>query len=205
MIPSIEATRAINYHRKDALVVATSTALRDWGQVSGRRDLDVDLQDCMDRAPAVGLGLALAQPDTRVMVMDCDATLRTNPAGLVTIGDAKPQNLVHFVFDDAGHRSTGGLPIPGMDTADFQGLALSAGYTQAYQFDRLEELLIGLEEVMAQPGPLLVQVKVVREEEEPPYPERSMAEGWALVRDTLVKQGTGVEGESSRDLDESLG
>jgi thiamine pyrophosphate-dependent acetolactate synthase large subunit-like protein len=84
-------------------------------------------------------------------------------------------------------------------------LALSAGYTQAYQFDRLEELLIGLEEVMAQPGPLLVQVKVVREEEEPPYPERSMAEGWALVRDTLVKQGTGVEGESSRDLDESLG
>ena len=61
MIPSMEATRAVNYHRKDALVVATSSALREWSVVSQRRDLDVDLKDCMDRAPAVGLGLALCK------------------------------------------------------------------------------------------------------------------------------------------------
>ena len=52
MIPSIEAAKAIDFHRKDALVVATSAALRDWNQVSKRRDLDIDLTDCMDRAPA---------------------------------------------------------------------------------------------------------------------------------------------------------
>ena len=53
LIPSIEATKAINFHRKNALVVATSSALREWGMVSGRRDLDVDLKDCMDRVDSV--------------------------------------------------------------------------------------------------------------------------------------------------------
>ena len=49
-----EAARAVNYHRGDALVVSTSSALREWSQVSEQRDLDLDLTDCMDRAPAVG-------------------------------------------------------------------------------------------------------------------------------------------------------
>ena len=58
MIPSMEATKAVNFHRKDALVVSTSFALREWSQVSERRDLDVDLSDCMDRAHAGDHGYA---------------------------------------------------------------------------------------------------------------------------------------------------
>ena len=185
-IPSLEATKAVNYHRGDALVVATSAALREWGQVSDRRDLDVDLKDCMDRAPAVGLGLALAQPDTKVMVLDCDATLRTNLGGLATIGESKPGNLVHFVFDDAASLSTGGIPIRELDHVDLAQVAVSSGYAAAYTFDRLEELLIGLEEVLREEGPLFVLVRVLRHDEQPEFPERSMAEGWAEVRARLA-------------------
>ena len=185
-IPSLEATKAVNYHRGDALVVATSAALREWGQVSHRRDLDVDLKDCMDRAPAVGLGLALAQPDTKVMVLDCDATLRTNLGGLATIGESRPGNLVHFVFDDAASLSTGGMPIKELDHVDLAQVAVSSGYAAAYSFDRLEELLIGLEEVLREEGPLFVLVKVLRHDEQPEFPERSMAEGWAQVRARLA-------------------
>ncbi len=186
MIPSIEAAKAVSYHRKDALVVATSSALRDWHTVSSRRDLDVDLKDCMDRAPAVGLGLALAQPGRKVLVLDCDATLRTDLSGLATVGESKPANLVHFVFDDLAHRSTDGLPIRGLDNVNLMAVALGAGYAKTYQFDRLEELLIGLEEVMVQTGPVLVLVKVVREEIPQPFPERGMAQGWAEVRRGLI-------------------
>ena len=185
-IPSLEATKAVNYHRGDALVVATSAALREWGQVSDRRDLDVDLKDCMDRAPAVGLGLALAQPDTKVMVLDCDATLRTNLGGLATIGESRPGNLVHFVFDDAASLSTGGIPIRELDHVDLAQVAVSSGYAAAYTFDRLEELLIGLEEVLREEGPLFVLVRVLRHDEQPEFPERSMAEGWAEVRARLA-------------------
>lgn len=186
MIPSMEAAKAINFHRKDALVVSTSYALRDWNQVSQRRDLDVDLTDCMDRAPVVGLGLSLAQPERKVMVLDCDATLRTDLASLATIGESKPENLVHFVFADITHRSTDGMPIRGLDNLDFRSMAQGAGYAQTYRFDNLEELLIGLEEVMEQPGPTMVLVEVVRDEEPPAFPERTMAEGWAAVRQSLL-------------------
>ena len=186
MIPSMEATRAVNYHRKEALVVATSSALREWCVVSQRRDLDVDLKDCMDRAPAVGLGLALAQPQSKVMVLDCDATLRTDLGALATIGESSPVNLVHLVFDDASHRSADGLPLKGLDNVDFATMARSAGYLNTYEFDDLEELVLGLEDAMAQPGPVFVIVRVVREEQLLPMPERSMAVGWATVRRTLL-------------------
>ena len=186
MIRSIEATKAVNFHRKDALVVATSSALREWAQVSQRRDLDVDLKDCMDRAPAVGLGLALAQPDCKVLVLDCDSTLRTDLGGLATVGESGPENLVHLVFEDASYRSTDGVPIRGLDTIDYLAIAQGAGYVKTYQFDELEELVLGMEDVMAQTGPVFVLIKVLRDEELPPMPQRTMAEGWETVRQTLA-------------------
>ena len=185
VIPSMEATKAVNFHRKDALVVSTSSALREWSRVSERRDLDIDLSDCMDRAPAVGLGLALAQPEGKVLVLDCDSTLRTNLGGLATIGESNPENLVHFVFDDVSSASTSGLPIRELDNLDLAQIALSSGYAKAYEFDKLEEFLIGLEDVMRQIGPVFVRVKVFRDGEPPPFPERTMAQGWAEVRENL--------------------
>ncbi len=187
-IPYAEAARAVNYHRGDALVVSTSSALREWSRVSERPELDLDLMDCMDRAPAVGLGLALAQPSGKVLVLDCDATLRTDLGGLATVGESSPENLVHFVFDDVTHSSTEGLPIPGLDNVNLLAMAQGAGYAKTYEFDALEELLIGLEEVMVQTGPVFVLIKVFRDVELPEFPERTMAEGWASVRETLLAQ-----------------
>ena len=186
MIPSMEATKAVNFHRKDALVVSTSSALREWSQVSERRDLDIDLSDCMDKAPAVGLGLALARPEGKVLVLDCDSTLRTNLGGLATIGECNPENLVHFVFDDVSRASTSGVPIREIENIDFVKIAQSSGYAKTYEFDKLEEFLIGLEEVMRQTGPVFVRVKVFRDEDPPAYPERTMAQGWAEVRENLA-------------------
>ena len=162
MIPSMDATKAINFHRKEALVVATSSALREWNDVSERRNLDIDLTDCMDRAPAVGLGLAIAQPNRKVLVLDCDATLRTDLGSLATVGQSETENLVHFVFDDANKSSTDGLAIRGADNVNLLAMAEGAGYAKSYEFNALEELLIGLEEVMEQPGPVFVLVKVFR-------------------------------------------
>ncbi len=184
-IPYAEAARAVNYHRGDSLVVSTSAALREWSRVSDRRELDLDLMDCMDRAPAVGLGLALAQPDGKVLVLDCDATLRTNLGGLATIGESRPSNLVHFVFDDSARSSTGGVPIKELDHLDLVTMAESSGYARAYHFDRLEELLIGLEEAMEQGGPVFILVSVFQEGDAPSFPDRPMAEGWAQLRDRL--------------------
>ncbi len=192
MIPSTEAARAISFHRQEALVVSTSSALRDWNQVSERRDLDIDLTDCMDRAPGVGLGLSLAQPERKVLVLDCDATLRTDLGSLATIGESRPENLVHFVFDDATHVSTQGIPLDGLDNVNFASMAQGAGYTRTFQFDNPEELFIGLEEVMRETGPVFVVVKVIHDQDLAPFPDRSMAEGWSQVRETLLGGSQGA-------------
>lgn len=142
----------------------------------------------MDRAPAVGLGLALAQPKGRVLVLDCDSTLRTNLGGLATVGESAPTNLVHFVFEDASSRSTDGIPVKELDRLDLVHMAQSSGYAKTYEFDKLEEFLIGLEDVMWQKGPIFVLVRVFREMELPEFPERSMSDGWAEMRACLALQ-----------------
>ncbi len=195
-IPYAEAARAVSYHRGDALVVSTSAALREWSRVSERRELDLDLMDCMDRAPAVGLGLALAQQSGRVLVLDCDATLRTNLGGLATIGESQPSNLVHFVFDDASRVSTSGVPIKELDHLDLVKMAESSGYSHTYHFDRIEEMLIGLEEAMRQQGPVFILVSVFQDSEVPEFPERTMADGWAELRDRLTAGGNDKDADN---------
>ncbi|MCZ6535111.1 MAG: thiamine pyrophosphate-dependent enzyme [Chloroflexi bacterium] len=185
MIPATEAARIINRHRDQAVVVSTSKALREWSQVSERRDLDVDLLDCLDKAADVALGISLARPELKVLVLDSDATLRTNPSVMVTTGGAAPPNLVHFLFEDSGHRSTGGIPIPGLGGMDFASLAREAGYAAVHRFDDLEDLAISLEEILRERGPVFVAIRVFHGPDLPPYPNRTMAQSLATVRETL--------------------
>ena len=186
MIPASEVAKVIHRHRGDAVVVSTSKALREWSQVSQRRDLDVDLLDCLDKAASVGLGVSAGRPDVQVLVLDCDATLRTNPAALVTVGAVAPTNLVHFLLEDSEHWSTYGIAIPGLDGTDFAALARDAGYVKTYRFDDLEELAISLDEILGGPGPTFVSVKVFYGPDLPSYPDRSMAESLAAVKKNLA-------------------
>ena len=185
MIPSLEAIKAINNRRRDAVVVSATAALREWGSVSHRRELDMDLSDCMDKAPSVGLGIALGRPDRKVLVLDCDSTIRTNLGSLITVGTAAPRNLVHILFEDSAHISTDGLPIPGLDRINFRALAEDGGYLKTYQFDNLEDLVISLQEVLEGDGPTFVSLKVVHDRDMPGYPTRSMEESLKSVKDAL--------------------
>ena len=51
----------------------------------------------MGLASSHALGLALARPDKRVIVLDGDGSLLMNLGTLVTIGAVAPKNFVHFV------------------------------------------------------------------------------------------------------------
>lgn len=188
MISSLEALKAINARRDDAIVVAVTETLRMWSSISHHRDLDLDISDCTDRASAVGLGVSLAQPYRRVMVLDCDSALRTSPGSLVTIANATPKNLIHFLFEDGTYTSTNGESIPGLDRIDFTKLAESAGYLRTYQFDDLEELVLSVGDVLDQTGPTFVSLKVSFNVEMPDYPRRTTGESLRAVKQTLERE-----------------
>ena len=161
MIDSFEAQKVISRHRGNAIVVATMTTQWEWPQVSTNPDLDFLFSGSMGKASSLGLGLALARPDKKVIVLDGDGSLLMNLGSLVTIANIAPPNLIHFVFENEVYRTSGGQPIPGTGKISFTGLAAAAGYANVHEFRALESLESNLEVVMNQAGPTLVCLKLV--------------------------------------------
>ena len=64
----------------------------------------------MGLASSIALGIALKKTKRRICVFDGDGNILMNLGSLVTIGSLKPKNLIHFVFDNSSHESTGGQP-----------------------------------------------------------------------------------------------
>ena len=164
----IEAEKVISRHRHGAIVITAQTADHEWPQISSDPDLDIAGIHCMGKASSLGLGLALALPGKKVIVLDADGALLMNLGSLVTIANMAPTNLIHFVMENGIYRTTGGQPIPGAGKFSFSGLAKDAGYHHVYEFDNLEDLENSIETIMKETGPTFVCLKV------PPLIERSL-------------------------------
>ena len=169
MISSLDAVKAINDVRGDAVVVGTMTPNRYWESVSDNRELDLPIFGAMGKASSVALGIALAQPDRRVVCLDGDGALLMNLGTLITIAGAAPKNLVHFVFEDGVYFTTGGQPVPGSGKFDLSAMAKDAGFPASYEFGDLEDLVSELPSIMAQPGPVFVCLKVNHPPHSPPF------------------------------------
>ena len=160
MIPSLEAIKAIHRHREQALVVSTMTGREEWDAISMDRSLDFPLIGCMGKASSLALGLALAQPNRRVLVIDGDGSLLTNLGSLVTVANKAPVNYYHFLLEDGAYTTTGGQPIPNDGNLSFAGMAKAAGYAASYEFDNLEEFVTDVGDILQEQGPVFVCLKV---------------------------------------------
>jgi len=170
LIDSLEAQKVVSQYRGSAIVVTTMSTNFEWSQVSTNPDMDLMFSGAMGKASSVGLGLALAQPDKKVIVLDGDGSLLMNLGSLVTIANMAPPNLVHFVFQNSVYRTTGGQPIPDAGKVSFTGLAEAAGYASVHEFEDLKSLEINMGTVMNQVGPTLVCLKLVPVSERSPFP-----------------------------------
>ena len=159
------ACDVIQRGRKDALLVATMGAMgaMDALGVGQPRVSSVPL---MGGAPGLGLGLALACPEHKVIVVDGDASLLMQLGNLVTVAANVPRNLYHFVICN-GTQFTGmsNLPLPGRTDVDFCAMARAAGYRDAHRFNEEDAFAGALEEILAGEGPRFVALHV---EPDPP-------------------------------------
>jgi phosphonopyruvate decarboxylase len=170
MIDSFEAQKVIAQHRNHAIAVTNFTTRREWALVSTYPDLDLSGDEAMGKASSLGLGLALAQPARKVIVLDGDGSLLMNLGSLVTIANMAPPNLIHFLFENGVYRTTGGQPIPNAGKINFAGLAREAGYAHVHVFDDLESLESRIEAVFNQIGPTFVCLKIPPDTERPSLP-----------------------------------
>ena len=106
----LDALRAIYDRLGDCAVVTIMGAVAAELQSLGHRPNFFYLQHAMGLASSLGLGIALAKPNTRVVVLDGDGSLLMNLGGLTTLARYRPRNLVHVVFDNESLLSVGGFP-----------------------------------------------------------------------------------------------
>ena len=161
MIDQIEMMRLIENLRGDAIVVPAMRANVGWSQVSNNIDRDVPASGAMGKTCSFALGLALARPETKIIVFDGDGSLLMNLGALVTTATKAPKNFYHFVMDNGVYATTGGQEVPGAGTIDYAEMGRSAGYVHSHQFDNLEDFATQVSDIMNEEGPVLVACKII--------------------------------------------
>lgn len=144
------------------IVIPSMGSAREWMALGPLHDLDfVLVPSAMGHATSVGLGLALAQPQRRVMVLSGDGSLLMNLGSLVTISAQAPANLVVIVFANGVYEVTGAQTIPRTATpVDFVALAKASGLTSVYRWSSVEELRAGIHDALGSAGPTLIVLDV---------------------------------------------
>jgi len=81
----------------------------------------------MGCASSLGLGLSLALPDRKVVVVDGDGAALMRMGNMATLGAYGPVNLYHLLLDNGVHDSTGGQATVSSGV-DFPAIAHACGY-----------------------------------------------------------------------------
>jgi thiamine pyrophosphate-dependent acetolactate synthase large subunit-like protein len=147
--------------RGDLLVVAGlgSTA---WDcTAAGDHPLTFPLWGAMGQAAMMGLGLALAQPSRRVLVVTGDGEMLMGMGSLATIGVQRPENLSVVVIDNERYGETGMQATHTASGVDLAAVARACGFAHASTLTRESEIAALRAAVHAQPGPNFAAVKVV--------------------------------------------
>ena len=130
---------------------------------AGDRDRNLYTWGSMGMISSMGLGLALARPDLRVIVLDGDGALLMNLGALATIARMAPPNLVHIVWDDEAYETTGRQPTHTASGTDLAAIAAGAGIRQALTVTDTAGFSAALDRALQAPGPWFIAAKVIQE------------------------------------------
>jgi thiamine pyrophosphate-dependent acetolactate synthase large subunit-like protein len=153
--------------RPDDVIITSMGAAREW-MALGAGPLDLPLvPSSMGTAPSIGLGLALAQPWRRVIVVNGDGAMLMNLGALVSITAAAPANLTLILEDNGVYEVTGAQPTAGSPagradgaSVDFLAMARACGFRSIFHFSDAVEWVRQIEHVLDTQGPNFVLLDV---------------------------------------------
>lgn len=154
-----EALRAIAQHRDQRIVVSTMQVMRPWHALSPS-DLNLSCVGFMGGASTLGLGVALAQPQRQVVILDGDGSLLMQLGSLATIAGSAPANICHILFHNGVYETSGSQPIAPEGRIDFAQMAKGAGYKAAYTFDDAGRFLEEVAGILDEAGPVFVCLEI---------------------------------------------
>ena len=115
----------------------------------------------MGCASSIALGVALYQPNKKVIVLDGDGAALMRLEAMASIGHYHPSNLLHVILDNESHESTGGQATLS-PTVQFSEIAIACGYQSSVKVFSAEKLADTIRRSLIEEGPHLIHVKVKR-------------------------------------------
>ena len=143
-----DAMEAVYPQLEQCVVVTIMGAVAAELQSIGHRPNFFYLQHAMGLASSMGLGIALARPELKVVVFDGDGSVLMNLGGLTTLARYRPRNLVHVVFDNESLLSVGGFPTATSTGTDIAGIAAAAGIRRTSTVIALDEFRAAFSEAL---------------------------------------------------------
>jgi thiamine pyrophosphate-dependent acetolactate synthase large subunit-like protein len=181
MMNRMACWRILARHISDEIVVAAYSSATDWLSAVDR-PLNYFAVGAKGLASSHALGLALARPDKRVVVLDGDGSLCMNLGSLVTIAGVSPPNLTHFVAQNGSYEANGGHPIPNA-AVDFEGIARAAGIKRCTTISELADFEARIAGLLRQEGPVFAALLI----EQGPLTAREYADMYSAKRRAAFK------------------
>jgi thiamine pyrophosphate-dependent acetolactate synthase large subunit-like protein len=138
MMQRLDATRiAVELAGEQPIVGGVGNSTFDL--VPFDRPANFYMWNSMGMASSIGLGLALARPDLRVIVLDGDGSVLLNLSSLATETTSGVTNLIHVIWDNGGWEITGGQPAGSPFGVDLEAVARGCGFARTTSVDDLAE------------------------------------------------------------------
>jgi thiamine pyrophosphate-dependent acetolactate synthase large subunit-like protein len=174
--------------RRDMLLV-TGLGSTSWDAASlGDDEGNFYLWGAMGAAAMVGLGLALAQPRRRVLVVTGDGEMLMGLGSLATIGVTRPANLAVAVFDNGRYGETGMQRSHTDAGVALAGVARACGFAEAFDLAAAEPLAAFARRLHEPGGPLFARVAIAAAETPRVLPPRDGV--WLKIR---FRRALGIE------------
>jgi phosphonopyruvate decarboxylase len=176
-----EAVPALIGNHKDFLLVAgLAGTAKDLASLTQDGPNYFGLAGAMGAAVSIGLGLALAQPEKRVLVAAGDGELLMNVGALATVGILNPPNLSILCVDNGHYGETGYQKSHTSLGVDLEQMAIGAGIKSTCTIDKAEGIAAGSRMLRESNGSSFVLLRV--KPEDPPKFKRNMDIGASRVR-----------------------
>ena len=160
MINRLKATRYLLTQLSDEPIIASCGNPKfDLFSAAPNRKANFYMWNSMGMASSIGLGLATARPDRKVIVLDGDGAILMNLNSLTTGASKAPANLVHIIWDNAQYQITGGQPTHTGGIADIEAIARGAGFRQALTVKTFAAFKEAVARVLSRPGPWVLVAK----------------------------------------------
>lgn len=146
---------------KDSLYIATTGFTGRELYEMGDNEHNFYMVGSLGCASSFALGISLSRPEKKVIVLDGDGAVLMRMGSLAVNAAYRPANIVHILFDNNAHESTGGqFTVSG--TVDYPALAGSCGYKKVVSAPAAESLGRAVADAQAEGGLQFIYVPIAQ-------------------------------------------